>query len=1020
MGDAVRERVEEHLDDCDACRRLVAEAARGRVETAETMVETPEIAETVAAVDDTAETVADTAESGSDRRNRDAARGARGRKLAPGAVVDRYVIERGIGEGGMGQVLLADDPELKRKVVIKLLHPHLVDPNDSHGTRSRLMREAQAMAQVSHPNVVPVHDAGAFGDEVFIAMEFIDGHNLADWLRDHRGAAWREVLEIYLKAGRGLAAAHRAGLVHRDFKPHNVLVSRAGAVKVTDFGLARAELPAPKPGARLSRERKAVTPQSLLDSPLTSTGAIIGTPAYMAPEQMAGEFVDQRSDQFSFCVALFEGLFGKRPFAGGTSTEIFEAALEGKIEPMDPKSPVPRSIRSAITRGLAADAADRYGSMEELLSALAPRASRLTRWLTAGLAVAAVAGATIAVAVTGSSSDRPAGLCRGGASEIAGVWNPERAGAIETAFATTALTEAGPAARVVIDRLDAYSKGWAGMHKDACEATRVRGDQTDADMATRMACLSRLSSKLDSLIDVFENADTALVQSALDMLESLDAVALCADASGLEELEQLPDDPRARTGALAAWADVDRASVLMRAQRLDAAKQAVEPALESARKTSYHPLEAEALVILGELAAHAGRWKESESRLHEAVQAAEQGGHDVIKARAYLLLVDVATIQGNAAAGKQWAGYARATIERTGGNPIHGSTLAMRLSELHALDGNVEQAVAEAKRAAQIRERALGTDSELTAQAVRFVGETLAHKANDFVAALPHYERALELQTAIYGENHPEVASTMGLIAYALERTSKPEKAIEMSLRAIAINEAYFGEGSDQMATGYTGLIQGLLALERYDEAATYAKKSIEFKEKNLDPDHVYLASDLTMLGVVYLRAKRFDEAAAQFERALQISRKANGEETEEFVLYANAVAAARVKQERYGDALILLEHNLEILARIQSETSPLYIDTVTRVGDALTRAGKAADAVKRLTVAHARRSDPGHSASQQAWTAMELAEALWDSGQDKRAAREMATRAGELYTAASDVAGQQEATDWLAAHPGK
>ncbi|MBL8743732.1 MAG: serine/threonine protein kinase, partial [Myxococcales bacterium] len=237
---------------------------------------------------------------------------------AVGQTIGRYRVIGRLGEGGMGAVLAAHDPELDRTVALKILHESAGDERGE--LRDRLAREARAMAKLAHPNVVAVYDVGAdpASGQLFVTMELVDGTTLRDWLRTPRSS--RAILDVFMAAGTGLAAAHAAGLVHRDFKPENVLVGRDGRVRVGDFGLAR-----PPRGAAAS--------DAPLSPTLTRTGAIIGTPAYMAPEQFLGEAADARSDQFAFAVALFEALRGERPFAGASLRELSENVVAGRLSP---------------------------------------------------------------------------------------------------------------------------------------------------------------------------------------------------------------------------------------------------------------------------------------------------------------------------------------------------------------------------------------------------------------------------------------------------------------------------------------------------------------------------------------------------------------------------------------------------------------------------------------------------------------------------------------------------------------
>lgn len=305
--------------------------------------------------------------------------------------IGRFTVLRALGQGGMGVVFAAYDESLDRKVAVKLIRPGQA----GEAALARLQREAQALAKLSHPNIVSVYETGPYRDQVYMAMEYVEGTTLAQWQGSDLHP-WRDVLTIYVAAGRGLAAAHRAGIVHRDFKPTNVLVREAGAprdrVRVVDFGLARTEA-SNEASARASESPEASEPT---ETALTRTGAVMGTPAYMAPEQFLGRSADARSDQFSFCIALFEALYGFRPFSGETLDELRQNVLEGHREPVPPQAPVPSHVAEALLRGLNVDPALRWPTLEALLDALSidpsMRRRRLLGWTGAALVGLAVGG----------------------------------------------------------------------------------------------------------------------------------------------------------------------------------------------------------------------------------------------------------------------------------------------------------------------------------------------------------------------------------------------------------------------------------------------------------------------------------------------------------------------------------------------------------------------------------------------------------------------------------------------------
>jgi len=310
--------------------------------------------------------------------------------LSIGDRVGRYLVLSAIGAGGMGVVFAAYDPQLDRKIALKLLRSGLAV--SSKDARTRLRREAQAIAQLSHPNVVSVYDVGTTDDgDLYIAMEFVEGDTLTTWLRKYP-RTWREIIDVFLQAARGLWSAHGVGLLHRDFKPDNVLVGGDGRVRVTDFGLARSVL-APDEVAQAKPEMTA------LNIALTATGTVLGTPRYMPPEQMTGPDLDARSDQFSFCVALYEALYGMHPLRDGTSVSMLEHGDKARPPPEGLR--IPAAIGRAVLRGLEGDRAKRFASMGALIDQLVPPPRRApVRY--AGFAIAAVVlvgGTTAAVVV---------------------------------------------------------------------------------------------------------------------------------------------------------------------------------------------------------------------------------------------------------------------------------------------------------------------------------------------------------------------------------------------------------------------------------------------------------------------------------------------------------------------------------------------------------------------------------------------------------------------------------------------
>jgi len=357
-----------HTASCARCRQLVAAAARAREPSGGEGREAPP--------PPSGPTSSASAASGF------AAEVTVPNALAPGASMGRYTILERIGSGGMGTVYAARDPELGRRVALKVIS------NTSRvgmpELRQRLLREAQAMAQVSHPNVTVVHEVGMVGSQVFLAMEFVEGTTLRQWL-EAAPRTWREVMEAFFQAGRGLEAAHAQGLVHRDFKPDNVLMGADGRARVADFGLVRPKLD--------SQESL----PDVLASPLTAVGALLGTPGYMAPEQLRGKVPDARADQFSFCVALYEALYGVRPYGGDNLIARLQIIERGEVTPPKGRHQVPVAVGAVLRRGLLVEPEQRYPSMTALMDAL-ERASRVRA---VGPAVPIAIGVAVVLAIAG-------------------------------------------------------------------------------------------------------------------------------------------------------------------------------------------------------------------------------------------------------------------------------------------------------------------------------------------------------------------------------------------------------------------------------------------------------------------------------------------------------------------------------------------------------------------------------------------------------------------------------------------
>jgi hypothetical protein len=559
----------------------------------------------------------------------------------------RYEIVGWLGRGAMGRVYVADDPGLERRVALKIVARAAAGAAE---LEARLAREARAMAQLSdHPNVVTVYDVGVAGERTFIAMELVEGTALESYLA-RRELDWRQILSLLLAAGRGLAAAHAASIVHRDFKPGNVLVGSGRRVKVGDFGLATA-------------------PIAGVGAVAATATSMAGTPAYMSPEQHRGEPATAASDQFGFAVTLWEALYGERPFAGRLPEEIRAAVLAGERRPPR-RSAVPIAIARILERALAADAEARFPSLAAMLEALARAAGhRRRRWLTAAaLAIAVLASG----AITFASLTERAPRCPRPDDRLATVWGPGERVRVAATLSGAPPRHAAEIAARVLDGLDGYGHSWLAAHRRTCEATRVRHEQSEALLDLRTRCLERRLGDLGALAALIAS-DPALLERAPDAVAGLLDIESCTERLYRRGAAPLPaDDPTIAAAAAAA-----RAQQLTgrpgQAVRIGSAALARLEALESAA-------DVELALIVAAAAEELGRHGEARDRYLAAGRAAARRGDDEAVTGAWIGLARVASRQGRGDDALAWAAAARREIARRG-NPSD-----RQRSEIRALE----------------------------------------------------------------------------------------------------------------------------------------------------------------------------------------------------------------------------------------------------------------------------------------------------------------------------------------------
>jgi tetratricopeptide (TPR) repeat protein/predicted Ser/Thr protein kinase len=797
-------------------------------------------------------------------------------RVVRGRRFGRYLVLGEIGKGGMGIVYRAYDPELNRKVALKVLRRAERDPERVAVARVRLQREAQTLARLSHRNVVAVYDVGTRDGDVFLAMELCEGQDLQAWLA-MRQRSTSEVLAVMVQAGEGLAAAHDVGIVHRDFKPSNVLVSDDGRISVTDFGLARPEPTVDLAAAGRTRtgtsrtvdpSESAIGDGSLFDLTLTEEGRAVGTPAYMAPEQHAGEPADPRGDQYAFCLALWEALYGKRPFQGLSSRVLVDEKRLGIAAPPAARGPggaVPRRVRKALVRGLQVDPSRRFPRLGALLSELRPRPHRARR----------VAAPLVAIAVTGLAGSLAWGMlkaertgpCPAAESRLHGAWDDDARARVLDAFEATGAPHAPATGDAVVAMLDRRASAWTEMHQDACLATWERGEQSQHLLDLRMACLEDQRRQLAATTRVLGGADRSVVDHAAAMVLALPEVAVCADIARLEGAPPPPDPETAEIVAVArdGLAEVNAAR---RAGRHRDALDRADQLLAETRDLPHPATRAEIELAHAKLLADDGRPERAIEGFEHAAIVARRAGHGRTEAEAWSELSRV--VGGHmqeADRGRFYGELALATIAALGGDEDLLATARLELGEVEFRAGNDEAAARHIEAALELREALYGRDHYLVAETLgRLAGPHF--RGGEHERAARELERAIGIYRDVFGDAHPRLAAPIGNLGLVLASMGRTDEAIETMQRARTILLAAFGPEHPGIAAADDSIATALAKAGRTRDAIAHYRTAIDTFERTLGPTHPAIAAPLLGLGTAWLHLGRPADARAPLERA--------------------------------------------------------------------------------------------------------------------------------------------------------
>ncbi len=886
-----------HADGCEDCRALLVAVAGGPAEPADRSFD-----RTVLADDDT---LLGTHASMPKRT-----------RVTPGDVIDHYTVMDVLGRGAMGVVVQARDTELGRDVALKLLlHA------GSEEAERRLVREAQAMAQLSHPNVVMVHAVGRYRDGVYIAMELVRGQTLTRWC-EARSRTWAEIVHLFVEAGQGLAAAHGVGLVHRDFKPDNVLVSEDGRVLVSDFGLA---------GVAQSWTGSASDHGESLElgTELTHTGTVMGTPRFMSPEQYEGSpDVDARADQFAFGVALYHALYGRYPFEGDDLAALRVSVSEGVVSLPPTRTDVPRGIWQAVERCIERDPAQRHPGMRAVLRDLrrvldAPARRRRTIVMSAVGGSLLVGGVALGFGLGDAEAPTP---CARIEERLDGIWDETRGQEIAEALGAAHDAEAGAETLMrVRTRLDDYADAWVVSARESCEATHVHGLQPLPRLEAHTRCLDERRAALNALVTQLgaRPADDVLA-TAVSASASLPSIAACADRR--PELAAIPAEVETELARLAtlhslgAHDDVERGAV------------ALGPTLEEPRAR------ARLLRLRGRANGRAGRGEIARAQLEAAALAAAEAGDDHLAARIRVDLLWVHTaglehyglsdvlVQSARVALRrvgdppdlrrrlavvrtdllltreayseaiEQAEEALAAVDAEGGDELMRAGVLRHRSAAFAASGRIEEAIDDAMLVLQSRRQALGEHHPSVGQAHQTLARVLLFDARGEEAE-EHLREALSAVERREGPNALGAAELLMMQAGARLERGKGEEGVEVAERSLSILERH-GQGDSQHAFSVRNLIGVGYSLQgRHEDARRILRETIEARERVGNADDPAFAFDLHLYAEALQRGGHCEEAIPVYERLAELA----GEESP-FVAFGLAGAGiCRVELEQPG-----------------------------------------------------------------------------------------------------------------------
>jgi eukaryotic-like serine/threonine-protein kinase len=926
--------------------------------------------------------------------------------VAPGAKLGRFVIDEQLGHGGMGIVYRAHDPELRRDVALKVLRvgPTPSAPNarddDAH---ARLVREAQCLAQLDHPNVVTVFDVGTHDGEVFIAMELVDGVSLSAWLQEQQ-RPWRQIAAVLEQAARGLAAAHAVGLVHRDIKPSNVMISKQGRVKLVDFGLARAQLERQRavtdagadahethdsPSPRRS-DRRPATPRSV---EATRSGALVGTPAYASPEQLARGEVDAASDVFSFCVMSCEALFDVRPFVADTPAALLARMQDAPDLPAQPR--LPAKLRARLRQGLAVDRAQRLSSIDPLAAALAAAPKRRQRVLIAvGAAALAITVPLVAIA---STREEPANACAGLDTPPHGGFEPSDELRIHAGFVATGLPTAADTANRVSGALHGWRARAGELRASACRAARIERTESGELFDLRMQCLDASAHRVGALVDALSRPTRELVNGAVSAVGEATDLQLCSQARALLAPYRPPAEPSARKRFEELRGQLDAARAEHAAGRYADAIATATSIANAAHAAALPAIEAAAWQLAGQ--AHSGgtSYLAARESWQNALVACEAAGLERLRAELYLQLSQVENTLDRRPDAQRWVAQARGVIARL---DDRGMRIALTYHEglLALWADDYPTAIARISDAVRDDERTWGKRDDLhLAKMLDALGTALW--SNVAVAdAERTFGRALEMRERLLGPHHPALIYTLNMLGTSRVIAGRPSEGVPYLRRAYDIAERAAGPDANQIVHTAIMLATALSQADQGEQAIAMLDRALPIYERAAGANNSGIASALVLRGHVLTDLGRNDRALVDQRRAVEIQRRANPD-TLDLAVALEGLGRTLQGAKRYDDAIAAYSESLAVRDRYAVASDRYYGEQ--GIGAIELDAGRPARAIPHLERAISARTGGENDPTELAEVQLNLARALIAIGGQQRRARELLEAARGVFAAA-------------------